>query len=156
MVLSDFLVEEALVEELASVEKEEAIKELALSLCEAGAVKSGDVDSVVEAVMSREQLGSTGIGRGVAIPHGRHPAFKEPVGVLGHSSGGVEFAALDGAPVHSIFLFISPVPALDGHLEGLALIARLARNETFCRLLRQTTGREELNALLRDAQDFAR
>ena len=156
MVLSDFLIEEAMVEELASVEKEGAIRELVLSLCKADVVKSGDVDSIVEAAMSREQLGSTGIGRGVAVPHGRHPAFKEPVGVFGHSSGGVEFAALDGAPVHAIFLFISPVPALDGHLEGLSLIARLARNENYCRHLRETTGREELIELLRDAQDYVR
>lgn len=156
MVLSDFLIEDALVEELNASDKEGAMRELVLSLRETGTIKSSKVDSIVEALMSREQLGSTGIGRGVAVPHARHSAFKEPVGVFGHSSTGVQFDSLDGAPVYAIFLFMSPVPALQEHLKGLALIARLARSETFCRLLRETTGREDLLALLRDAQDFAR
>ena len=156
MVLTDFLVEEAMVEELESVEKEDAIRELALSLCEAGAVSSGEVDSIVKAAMTREQLGSTGIGRGVAIPHARHAGFSKPFGVFGHSSRGVEFNALDGAPVHAIFLCVSPDPAQDEHLVGLSLIARLARHELFCRFLRETTGREELIALVKDAQDFVR
>lgn len=154
MELSDFLVEEALVEELAAEEKDGAIRELVLSLCEAGAIGQPDVEGVIEALMRREQLGSTGIGRGVAVPHACHPALEDLVGVFGHSSKGVEFAALDGEPVHAIFLLLSPASPAGLHLGALALISRLLRNESYCRLLRSTQGRDELTELLRDAHDF--
>ncbi|MBI2193703.1 MAG: PTS sugar transporter subunit IIA [Planctomycetes bacterium] len=154
MELSDFLVETALVEEMAAKEKEPAIRELVLALNESGAIKAKEVESVVDALMKREELGSTGIGKGVAVPHARHPAIRKLVGAFGHSSQGIEFAALDGEPVHAIFLLISPSASTGQHLEALALISRMLRNNTFCRLLRETTGRDKLVELLRDAHDF--
>jgi PTS system fructose-specific IIA component/PTS system nitrogen regulatory IIA component len=154
MELSDFLVEAALVEEMKSREKEPAIRELANALREAKAVKPKDVESIVEALMKREELGSTGIGKGVAVPHARHPSVKKLVGVFGHSSEGIDFAALDGEPVHAIFLLVSPISSSGQHLEALALISRMLRNNTFCRLLRDTKGRKELTDLIRDANDF--
>lgn len=154
MELSDFLVESALVEEMASKEKEPAIRELVVSLNRAGEIKPKDLESVVEALMKREELGSTGIGKGVAVPHARHPAIKKLVGAFGHSTKGIEFVALDGEPVHAIFLLISPLASSGQHLEALALISRMLRNNTFCRLLRETTGRDKLVELLRDAHDF--
>ena len=154
MELTDFLIEDALIEDLGSEDKEGAIKQLVVSLNERGSIKAKDLDSVTEALMKREELGSTGIGKGVAVPHARHPAIKKLVGVFGHSEKGVEFAALDGEPVHAIFLLVSPVSSSGQHLEALALISRMLRNDLFCRLLRETTGRDKLIELLRDAHDF--
>ena len=154
MDLADFLIEEALVPELQETDKEPVIKELVRSLTQSNAIKAGDESSVVDALMKREELGSTGIGQGVAVPHARHPAIKELVGVFGHSTAGVEFSALDGEPVHAIFLLLSPVASSGEHLQALALISRMLRNDTFCKLLRETTGNEELTRLLRDSNEF--
>jgi len=103
MDLTDFLIEKALVPELQAKDKEAVIKELVRSLTKSNAIKADDESSVVDALMKREELGSTGIGQGVAVPHARHPAIKELVGVFGHSTSGVDFNALDGEPVHAIF-----------------------------------------------------
>lgn len=154
MELSDFLIDEALVEEITAEDKEGAIREMVGSLKKSGALKPKEVESVIEALMKREELGSTGIGKGVAVPHARHSAIKKLVGVFGHSAEGVEFAALDGEPVHAIFLLVSPVASSGQHLEALALISRMLRNDLFCRLLRETTGHDKLTELLRDAHDF--
>jgi len=154
MELTDFLIEDALIEDIGPEDKEGAIQQLVVSLNERGSIKATDMDSVIEALMKREELGSTGIGKGVAVPHARHPAIKKLVGVFGHSGKGVEFAALDGEPVHAIFLLVSPVSSSGQHLEALALISRMLRNDLFCRLLRETTGRDKLIELLRDAHDF--
>jgi PTS system fructose-specific IIA component/PTS system nitrogen regulatory IIA component len=154
MELSDFLIEKALVEEIQAEDKEGTIREMVGSLQKAGSVKAKDAESVIEALMKREELGSTGIGKGVAVPHARHPAIKKLVGVFGHSTKGVEFAALDGEPVHAIFLLVSPVASSGQHLEALALISRMLRNDLFCRLLRETAGHDKLTELLRDAHDF--
>ncbi len=154
MELSDFLIESALIAELEATEKEPAIREMVEALCATGAVEQKEVDGIVEALMKREDLGSTGIGRGVAVPHARHASANDLIGVFGHSARGVEFAALDGEPVYAIFLLISPVTSSGQHLEALALISRMLRNDTFCRLLRETTGTDDLIELLRDAHDF--
>ncbi len=154
MNLTDFLVEDALVAELKSSDKEAVISELVSSLKTNGAIDADEEASVVDALLKREELGSTGIGKGVAVPHARHPAIKELVGVFGHSSGGVDFNALDGDPVHAIFLLVSPIASSGEHLQALALISRMLRNDTFCKLLRETSGNEKLAELLRDANDF--
>ncbi|MDP6112163.1 MAG: PTS sugar transporter subunit IIA [Planctomycetota bacterium] len=154
MDLTDFLIEEALISELQVRDKEAVIKELVRSLTESNAIKDEDESSVVDALMKREELGSTGIGQGVAVPHARHPAIKELVGVFGHSTAGVDFNALDGEPVHAIFLLLSPVASSGEHLQALALISRMLRNDNFCQLLRETTGNEDLTSLLRDANVY--
>ncbi|MDA0837138.1 MAG: PTS sugar transporter subunit IIA [Planctomycetota bacterium] len=154
MDLTDFLIEESLVPELQAKDKEAVIKELVRSLTESKAIKAVDESSVVDALMKREELGSTGIGQGVAVPHARHPAIKELVGVFGHSTGGVDFNALDGESVHAIFLLLSPVASSGEHLQALALISRMLRNDAFCKLLRETAGSEDLTRLLRDSNDF--
>jgi PTS system fructose-specific IIA component/PTS system nitrogen regulatory IIA component len=154
MDLTDFLIEKALVPELQAKDKEAVIKELVRSLTKTNAIKADDESSVVDALMKREELGSTGIGQGVAVPHARHPAIKELVGVFGHSTGGVDFNALDGEPVHAIFLLLSPVASSGEHLQALALISRMLRNDNFCQLLRETTGNDDLSGLLRDSNNF--
>jgi fructose-specific phosphotransferase system IIA component len=154
MDLTDFLIEKALVPELQAKDKEAVIKELVRSLTKSNAIKADDESSVVDALMKREELGSTGIGQGVAVPHARHPAIKELVGVFGHSTSGVDFNALDGEPVHAIFLLLSPVASSGEHLQALALISRMLRNDNFCQLLRETTGNDNLSGLLRDSNNF--
>jgi mannitol/fructose-specific phosphotransferase system IIA component (Ntr-type) len=88
-----------------------------------------DPDPVLEVVMAREQLGSTGIGNGVAIPHGRLPDLSEPVLALARHKAGIDFDAIDGNPVHIAILLLVPQEAERGHLELLAHLARTLQQE---------------------------
>src|SRR4051812_3976629 len=106
MKLADFIVKEAIVPELKSADRDGVIKELIASLVTAKAVAAADADAVVKAIIDREKHGSTGIGKGVAVPHVRHVWIKKRVGVVGRSTVGVNFAALDQSPVYSVFLLL--------------------------------------------------
>lgn len=103
--------------------KRALITELAKTL------SSMDLDQVMEVVMAREQLGSTGIGHGVAIPHGRLPELSQPVVAIARHSGGVDFDAIDGQPVHIIVMLLVPEDASRQHLELLAYLARIFQQE---------------------------
>ena len=118
MKLSDFIVKDAIVPELQSNDRDGVIRELVTSLAGAKAIAASDVDAVVKAIIDREKHGSTGFGKGVAVPHVKHPAIKKRVGAIGRSTVGVDFAALDQAPVYSVFLLLSPQNNPDGHLQG--------------------------------------
>lgn len=88
-----------------------------------------DLDQVMEVVMAREQLGSTGIGHGVAIPHGRLPELSQPVVAIARHPGGVDFDAIDGHPVHIIVMLLVPEESSRQHLELLAYLARIFQQE---------------------------
>ncbi len=97
MKFSDFVVEKAIRADLAAEDKEGVIEELVSALVAAGAIQASERDSIVKCIMKREELGSTGIGRGVAVPHTKHPSVEELVGTVGVSAEGVDFTSLDGS-----------------------------------------------------------
>ncbi len=92
-----------------------------------GHLPSDAVDEVISAVMQREQLGSTGIGRGLAVPHAKHLSVSRLTGTIGYAANGLEFDALDGKPVHTIVLLLSPPDRPGEHLRALEKISRLMR-----------------------------
>src|SRR5215212_4626570 len=100
MKLRDFIVTNAIVPELAAADRDGAIRELVTSLSSAGALPRESVDEVVAALIKREQNGSTGFGKGVAVPHVKHGTIKKMVGTIGRSENGIDFAALDHQPVY--------------------------------------------------------
>jgi mannitol/fructose-specific phosphotransferase system IIA component (Ntr-type) len=108
MKFADFVCFEATNASLGSESKEAVIRELVESLIGAGGLVSDESESILKAIMKREELGSTGIGRGIAVPHTKHPSVKKLVGAVGVSERGVEFESLDGEKVHLFFLLISP------------------------------------------------
>ena len=99
MKFSDFVSSAAIRAELTSTDKESVIGELVDSLQAAGEISAADRDDIVKAILKREELGSTGIGRGIAVPHTKHPSVNKLVGTVGVSSDGVEFDSLDGEKV---------------------------------------------------------
>lgn len=122
------------------------------ALVRTGKVKERSAPDIVRALMDREDLGSTGIGKGVAVPHAKHESVSGLVGAFGRSSKGIEFAALDGQPVWLVFLLLSSKDSSGRHLEALARVARLVRDGRFCRFLREAKGGpEELAELLAEA-----
>jgi nitrogen PTS system EIIA component len=155
MKLSDFVIREAILVDLEATGKEETIREIVRSLRDAGKLGDGDVEGVSRAILGREELGSTGIGQGVAVPHTRHPTVDRLIGTVALSRRGVDFAALDGEPVDIFFLLISPPNQPGDHLRALENISRHLKNEKFVRFLRQARSREAVIEVLEEADQGA-
>jgi len=153
MKFCDFVTTDAIQSELAAVEKEAVIRELVGNLVDAGQIKSDDLDGIVQAIMKREELGSTGIGRGIAVPHTKHPSVDKLVGTVGVSREGVEFQSLDGEPVQLFFLLVSPPDRPGDHLRALENISRQLRDDMFCKFLKQSKTRKDIQTLLEEADN---
>lgn len=153
MKFSDFIITDAIRAELSSDDKESVINELVQSLLDAGAVEPDDKDDIVAAILKREELGSTGIGRGVAVPHTKHPSVQKLVGTVGVSTDGVDFNSLDGEKVQLFFLLVSPPDRPGDHLRALENISRQLRDDTFCRFLKQSKKTEDITQLLQEADN---
>lgn len=153
----DFINREAIRTNVAAASKEEVIRTMATSLKEAGKIGEDQYEGIVEAILKREELGSTGIGRGVAVPHTKHPSVSELVGTVAVSEEGVEFDSLDGDKVHLLFLLVSPPDRPGDHLRALENISRQLRDDTFCSFLKQTKEADDVWQLLEeaDADKFA-
>jgi nitrogen PTS system EIIA component len=151
MKFADFVSTKAVRADLQADDKEGVIREMAQALLEAGAVNEGDLESIVKAIMKREELGSTGIGRGVAVPHTKHPSVEQLVGTVGVSREGVDFNSLDGEKVQLIFLLVSPPDRPGDHLRALENISRQLRNDTFCKFLKQSRSPGDICTLLDEA-----
>lgn len=148
MKLTDVLTADLVKMDLASATRDDCVKELVGLLAERGELPKERVETLVKAVLDREQLGSTSIGKGMAVPHARTPAAPEFLAAMGRSKGGIEFAAADGRPVHLVFLLASPPETHRAHLRVLAHISRLAKRQDLgTRILSAETPQEVLAAL---------
>jgi len=123
-----FLDADAVLPDLKAVHKSDAIREIVDSLVDSGALADGDTNRIVATLLNREELASTGIGEGVALPHTKHPAVTREVGTIAWSAGGVDFDSLDGQPVHLIVLLLSPVDHPSDHIRALAKVASFIRS----------------------------
>lgn len=150
MKLTDFVVPEAILVDLQARKKPDAIKAMVSSLQAAGAIPESDVEAIFAAIMKREELGSTGIGNGVAVPHTKHAGVTRLVATVAISKTGVDFASLDGNDVHILFLLVSPPDRPGDHLRGLETISRHLREQSFCRVLKQTNSSQEVWELLNE------
>src|SRR5438552_13425245 len=148
MRMSDFVVRDSIVVRLAASNKEGVIREMVEGLRAAGQFKGADVEDIIRAILKRELLGSTGIGRGVAIPHTKHASVDKLVGTIGVSGGGVPFESLDGEPVFVFVLLISPQDRPGDHLRALENVSRSLRDDGFVQGLRTAETRDALWALL--------
>ena len=153
MKFADFVVSEAIRAELTAQDKEGVIREMVQALMDAGQIEEDEFESIVKAILKREELGSTGIGRGVAVPHTKHPSVDRLVGNVAISGGGVDFDSLDGEKVHLFFLLISPPDRPGDHLRALENISRQLRDDTFCRFLKQSKTVEDIRLLLDEADN---
>jgi mannitol/fructose-specific phosphotransferase system IIA component (Ntr-type) len=151
MKFSDFVATDAIRSHVAATSKEGVIREMVQALVDAGRITAGEQEGIVKAIMKREDLGSTGIGRGVAVPHTKHPSVSRLVGTVAVSPEGIEFESLDGEPVHLLFLLVSPPDRPGDHLRALENISRQLRDDTFCRLLKGAKGPVDIQHLLEEA-----
>lgn len=153
MKLCDFVVQAALIPEIALGSKESAIRSMVSALRQAGSIEESDEEGIVAAILKREELGSTGIGRGVAVPHTKHPSVDKLIAAIAVSKQGVDFASLDGEPVFVMFLLVSPPDRPGDHLRGLENISRHLRNDKFCKFLRASKSAQEIWDLLQEADN---
>lgn len=151
MKLRDFIVTDAILPKLEAPDRDTVIRELVDSLAAAGAIETDAVDEIVAALIKREQNGSTGFGKGVAVPHVKHPRIQKMVGTVGCSTSGIDFAALDHQPVYSIVLLLSPENQPQQHLQAMNIVFSNLQKDTFRRFLRQSETREAIVDLLDEA-----
>lgn len=153
MKLSDFFVMDAAIPELKATDRNGVIRELVESLSAAMGL-ADSAAAIGKAVIQRENQGSTGFGKGVAVPHVKHPAVKKICATIGRSSTGVDFAALDRAPVYIVVLLLSPLDNPDQHLASMENIFRHLQRDNFRRFLRQASTREEIAELIAEADEL--
>jgi len=145
MLLSDLVAPNAVIPALKVNSKKPAIQELAAR----AAVLTGEGErAIFEILMQREKLGSTGVGNGIAIPHGKLPKLRKLFGLFARLDRPIDFDALDGQPVDLIFLLLAPETAGADHLKALARVARLLRDQDVARKLRDSRDAEALYAVL--------
>lgn len=142
MKLSELLQENSIIPDLRAKDKKGVLEELAgvMILRE----PSMDKESLVKVLLERERLGSTGIGDGVAIPHGKFHGIEQPFLSFGRSPKGLDFESMDGEPVHLFFLLVAPENSASIHLKALARIAKLLKNSSFRKVLMEAQTRKEI------------
>lgn len=153
MKLTDIVAADAVITNLKATTKDEAIREIVNSLRAAGKVAAEHTEAIISAIMKREELGSTGIGRGVAVPHTKHGSVDSIVATVALSEQGLDFAALDGEVVHILFLLISPPDRPGEHLRGLETITRHLKSDDFCSFMRQSKTAEQVIDLLKEGDE---
>ena len=153
MKFADFVCYDAIRATITAEDKEGVIREMVQALLDAGAISADEQESIIKAILKREELGSTGIGRGVAVPHTKHPSVDRLVGTVAVSTDGVDFNSLDGEKVHLLFLLVSPPDRPGDHLRALENISRQLRDDTFCRFLKQAKNLDDIKQLLEEADN---
>jgi PTS system nitrogen regulatory IIA component len=152
MDLADLIAPEAVFPALKAKTKKQALQELAQR---AAKVTGIDAREILDTLLQRERLGSTGVGRGIAIPHGRVPALHKIVTVFARLDGAIDFEALDDEPVDLIFLLLAPEHAGADHLKALARISRLLREPSSIEKLRASKDRAAIYSVLTESAAHA-
>ncbi len=148
MKIMDFLSKKAMTASLKATDKEGVIRELVDLLAKADEIKNKE--DLVKALLTRESLGSTGIGQGIGIPHAKSPNAKNLVAAFGLSHQGVNFDSLDGEPAYIFFLLIAPEESAGPHLKALARISRMLKDKYFREMLRKAKDEKEILRIIQD------
>lgn len=149
----DFVCFEATVPELQQSDRNGVIAELVLSLDQAGKLGKGNCKEITAEVVNRENEASTGMGKGVAMPHAKHKAVKDVVAAIGQCGTGIDFLALDKEPVYSVILIVSPADDPDKHLQVMEAIFRHLQQAKFRKFLRMCRDSEQIRDLLIEADE---
>ncbi|MFN4243857.1 MAG: PTS sugar transporter subunit IIA [Tepidisphaerales bacterium] len=154
--LKDFIIADAVIPSLTATTRDDALREMVNALAQCGALDPGVVNEVVQALIKREQAGSTGFGKGIAVPHVKHPKVKRMVGTVARSAQGIDFAALDHQPVYSLVLLLSPDTAPEQHLKAMNIVFSNLQKDMFRKFLRQADTKQKILDLLDEADSAAK
>ncbi len=155
MKLSDIMVFDAIIPELEATTRDDAIAELVQALAANGAIPKTKVKEITETVLQREAQATTGIGKGVSLPHAKLKGIKKPIGTIGRSSAGIDFAALDSKSVYSVILLLSSPDNPDEHLQAMETIFKHVQRDIFRKFLRQSETKEAIVDLINEADELA-
>jgi mannitol/fructose-specific phosphotransferase system IIA component (Ntr-type) len=151
MKLRDFFCTKAIIPELEARDRNGVIREMVRSLAENGAIEDDHSESVCRALIQRENQGSTGFGKGVAVPHVKHQHVSQMIASIGRSGHGVDFSALDRAPVYTVVMLLSPQDDPDAHLAAMGKIFSHLQDDKFRRFLRQADTQDKIEDLIVEA-----
>ena len=150
MEINDLLVPDGVVADLKATSKKQASQDLAKR---AAGISGLHVRAIFDVLMERERLGTTGVGNGIAIPHGKLPNLERLHGLFARLENPIDFQAIDERPVDLIFVLLAPESAGADHLKALARISRLLRDNVICDKLRGTDNAEALFAILTESEE---
>jgi nitrogen PTS system EIIA component len=148
MKITDILSPEMVIPELKGQDKPSVLRELAAQLC--GKYKDIPLNALVAVLEERERLGSTAIGDGIAIPHGKLRGVNGIIGVFGRHLGGVDFDSLDGKPTHLFFVLVAPEDSSSLHLKALARVSRLLKEVSFRERLLKAPDPKQIYSLIKE------
>ena len=151
MKLSDIISTDTIVPQVKATDRNGVIEELVAVLHKAKKLGKTDPAVLTKAVINRESEASTGIGKGVAVPHVKHPDVTKLVAVVGCSPSGIDFASLDKQPVYTVFLLVSPASNPDKHLQAMETIFKNLQKDDFRRFLRQAQTAQDVIEAIKDA-----
>ena len=150
MMLADVLREENIITDLKSRDKEDVLGEMVDDI--SPMVGCIDKEKILKALLDREKLGTTGIGHGVAIPHGKIKGLPELKVFFGRSRKGVNFSSMDSLPVHLVFLILAPENSAAAHLKVLASISHLLKSQDFRVKLMDAVDRSDIYRIITEAE----
>jgi mannitol/fructose-specific phosphotransferase system IIA component (Ntr-type) len=154
MKLLDLVPATAIIANLSASDRNGVIRELVQALEVAGQIDDDAADGIVKSIIARERTrGTTGFGKGVAVPHAKVEGLKRVIAAVGRSPRGIDFASLDGEPVFGIFLILSPAEQAEAHLRAMDVVFRHLQQEKFRRFLRQSDSTEKILDLLKEADE---
>lgn len=151
MKITDIFGKERIVERLQSKTKRDVLAELSAVIIQGNTQLHQEV--IIHTLLEREKLGSTGIGDGIAIPHGKIAGLSSLIVAFGRSKEGVEFDAMDGKPAHLFFLLLAPENTTGQHLKALAKISKMLKDNTFRKMLMEAKSKNELYTIIADKDD---
>ena len=154
MKLSDIIIGEAVVPQLKAKARDEVIGELVTALADAGAITKQKIPDVTKAILKREAQATTGIGKGIALPHVKMKGIHKPVATVGCSAEGIDFASLDGKPVYSVILLLSNPDDPDEHLRAMETIFKHVQRDMFRKFLRQSETRDAVMDIIQEADEM--
>jgi mannitol/fructose-specific phosphotransferase system IIA component (Ntr-type) len=154
MKLADIVAKDAIIADLQATDRDGVIKEMVDKLVEVGKVSAEAAPEIIKAIIKREKQGSTGFGKGVAVPHVKHEASKDLIASIGRSSNGVDFAALDRASVYIVVLLLSPPDKPEDHLQAMETVFRHLQRDNFRKFLRQAQNVQQLVDLVDEAEEI--
>lgn len=144
MSFSELLPENSILYSLEATTRDEALSEILKRIEANGALGEGMFSEIQQKLIEREELGSTGVGNGIAVPHTKFKHFEKPLLCIARSSKGVNFGALDGEPVFLFFMLLSPDKNATDHLKALTFISTALRDDFFCKFLKNAASEEEM------------
>lgn len=155
MTLSTLLTRDLVITDLPSAERDVVVREVVKRLVELDKIPERSAKTVVKGILEREAIGSTGIGRGIAIPHTKTRVVEEPVVAFVRLPEPIPYGSTDGAPVHSLFFVISPLKDAEKHVAILRWVSVVARSDYYTRILSNTRDPDSLHSLFREIDGTA-